>query len=73
MANADEQLIRHTQQAAARGAFAQVFQIDSRVRFAKDEEKAMSKRFWLFALVPALLFVGAADAQYPVLDMVAQT
>ena len=26
----------------------------------------------LFVVVPALLFVGAADAQYPVLDMVAQ-
>lgn len=32
----------------------------------------MIKRSCLFALVPALLFVGVADAQYPVLDMVAQ-
>ncbi|MET0167843.1 MAG: hypothetical protein ABW318_22980 [Vicinamibacterales bacterium] len=32
----------------------------------------MSKRSSLFVVVPALLFVGAADAQYPVLDMVAQ-
>ena len=32
----------------------------------------MSKRSGLFALVSALLFVGAAHAQYPILDMVAQ-
>ncbi|MCI0353628.1 MAG: hypothetical protein L0099_01125 [Acidobacteria bacterium] len=32
----------------------------------------MMKRFCLFALMPALLFVGVAHAQYPVLDMVAQ-
>ena len=32
----------------------------------------MSKRSCLFALVSALLFVGAAHAQYPILDMVAQ-
>ena len=32
----------------------------------------MSKRSCLFALAFALLFVGAAHAQYPILDMVAQ-
>jgi len=32
----------------------------------------MSKRSSLFVVVPALLFVGAAHAQYPILDMVAQ-
>ena len=30
------------------------------------------KRLYLFVVVCALLFAGAADAQYPVLDMVAQ-
>ncbi len=31
----------------------------------------MSKRFFLLAAVTALLFVGIAGAQYPMLDMVA--
>ena len=31
----------------------------------------MSKRSRLFALAPALLFAGAANAQYPIMDMVA--
>jgi tRNA-dihydrouridine synthase len=31
----------------------------------------MSKRSSLFASVPALLFAGAAHAQYPVMEMVA--
>jgi tRNA-dihydrouridine synthase len=31
----------------------------------------MNKRSSLFALVPALLFAGAANAQYPVMEMVA--
>jgi len=30
------------------------------------------KRLYLFVVVSGLLFAGAADAQYPVLDMVAQ-
>ena len=32
----------------------------------------MSKRVFLFAMVTALLFVGVASAQYPILDMVAE-
>ncbi len=32
----------------------------------------MIKRSCLFVLVSALLLVGAADAQYPILDMLAQ-
>ena len=31
----------------------------------------MLKRLWLFGLVPALLVVGVAGAQHPMLDMVA--
>ncbi len=31
----------------------------------------MSKRLYLYAMVPALLIAGAALAQFPVLDMVA--
>ena len=31
----------------------------------------MMKRLWLFALMPALLFVGVAGAQHPMLDMAA--
>ena len=31
----------------------------------------MMKRLWLFALAPALLFVGVAGAQHPMLDMAA--
>jgi hypothetical protein len=31
----------------------------------------MTKRFYLFALALALLFVGIAGAQYPLLDMAA--
>jgi hypothetical protein len=31
----------------------------------------MSKRFYLFALALAVLFVGIAGAQYPMLDMAA--
>ena len=31
----------------------------------------MMKRLYLFALVPALLFVGVAGAQHPMLDMAA--
>jgi hypothetical protein len=32
----------------------------------------MHKRFYLLALLPALLVAGAAEAQYPLLDMIAQ-
>ena len=32
----------------------------------------MTKRFWLFATVSALLLAGVASAQYPIMDMVAQ-
>ena len=32
----------------------------------------MNKQFYLIALLPALLLVGAADAQYPILDMIAE-
>ena len=31
----------------------------------------MTRRFFLFAMVLALLFVGVAGAQYPILDMLA--
>ena len=31
----------------------------------------MTKRFWLFAALPALLFAGLSFAQFPILDMVA--
>ena len=31
----------------------------------------MKKRFWLVTVVPALLFVGVALAQYPIMDAVA--
>lgn len=31
----------------------------------------MTKRFWLFAALPALLFAGLTFAQFPILDMVA--
>jgi hypothetical protein len=36
------------------------------------EEEAMVKRSVLFALLSTLVFAGAADAQYPVMEMVAQ-
>jgi hypothetical protein len=36
-----------------------------------EEEQAMSKRSYLFALALALLVVGVAGAQYPLLDMAA--
>ena len=32
----------------------------------------MNKQFYLIALLPALLLAGAADAQYPILDMIAE-
>lgn len=32
----------------------------------------MNKRFYLSALLTALNLAGAADAQYPILDMIAQ-
>ena len=31
----------------------------------------MTKRIWLFALVPAVLVAGVAIAQYPIMDRVA--
>src|SRR5882724_3160146 len=40
-------------------------------REARDEEEAMMIRRCLFALVPALLFVGVAGAQHPMLEMAA--
>jgi hypothetical protein len=35
-------------------------------------EIVMSKRFWLFVIVPALVAAGIAYAQYPIMDMVAK-
>jgi hypothetical protein len=37
-----------------------------------NKEKAVAKQTCLLALLSALLHAGAASAQYPVLDMVAQ-
>jgi hypothetical protein len=37
----------------------------------QHEEESMVKPFFLFALVPALLVVGVAGAQHPILDMAA--
>ena len=31
----------------------------------------MTKRFWLFAAVPAVFFAGVGFAQFPVVDMIA--
>jgi hypothetical protein len=36
-----------------------------------DEERAMTTRMCLFAIVSTLLFVGVAGAQHPLLDMIA--
>src|SRR5271167_3728470 len=37
----------------------------------RDEEKTMIKRSYLCALVVALLYVSVANAQYPILDAIA--
>jgi hypothetical protein len=34
------------------------------------KEKDMKKRYWLFAVVFVLLYLGVAGAQHPILDMV---
>jgi hypothetical protein len=36
------------------------------------KEKAINKRFYLLALLPGLLFAGAANAQFPILDKIAE-
>jgi hypothetical protein len=45
--------------------------LDGIAAVSRNEEKAMIKRVLQFALVPALLVVGVASAQYPMLDMIA--
>ena len=35
------------------------------------KEKHMSKRFWLLAAVPVVLFAGVSVAQFPIMDAVA--
>jgi hypothetical protein len=35
------------------------------------EEKLMTKRFWLLASVPVVLFAGVSVAQFPIMDAVA--
>jgi hypothetical protein len=40
-------------------------------RFNSEGDKTMTKRFWPLAAVPVLICAGAALAQHPVLDSVA--
>jgi len=37
-----------------------------------EEERAMIRRSYLFALVPVLLYAGVAGAQYPIVEMIAE-